>query len=293
MWRHGIPVLERISAKTDRYVYTPLLLARILIFPLLAALAVYLLISGQASTRDLLIFIGTYYVHCFGITVGLHRMLTHEAFSAAGGVRFGLLALGSMAFMGPVSLWATDHLKHHATSDRDDDPHSPTKGFFHAHMGWIFKYDRGPAREQFGWRFRDDLMVQFFDQTAVFWVGFGALIAFLLGGWTGLLWGFAVRVFACDHTTWLVNSWCHTFGSQDYETKDNSRNALWLAPFTVGESFHNNHHAFPQSAYHGFRWYQVDLSGYLISVLEALGLVKDVHKVGLDQRLKRAKVAAT
>jgi len=134
---------------------------------------------------------------------------------------------------------------------------------------------------------KTDRMAQFFRRTYWGWTLLAVAIPFLLGGWTGLLWGLGVRLFFTLHMTFSVNSICHTFGRRDFETTDRSRNQWVLGFVALGEGWHNNHHAFPRSAFHGLRWWQIDFSGYLIRGLEALGLARHVHRV--TPNLLRAK----
>jgi len=145
-------------------------------------------------------------------------------------------------------------------------------------MGWFLPgFDDKPQIYARG--VLDDPMVQFFRRTYWFWTLLVVAIPFAIGGWTGLLWGAGVRLFFTLHVAFSVNSICHTFGRADYDTGDRSRNEWFLGVVALGEGWHNNHHAFPRSAFHGLRWWQVDVSGYLIRALEALGLARDVHRV--------------
>jgi stearoyl-CoA desaturase (delta-9 desaturase) len=227
---------------------------------------------------DLGIFALMYLPTSFGMTVGFHRMLTHRSFQAQPVVRFVLLALGCMAGVGDPVRWAAIHLEHHARSDRDGDPHSPLNGFFHAHMGWFLPgFNDKP--EMYARTIVDDPMVRFFRRSYWGWTLLSVGIPFALGGWTGLLWGAGVRLFFTLHVAFSVNSICHTFGRAEFVTEDRSRNEWLLGLLALGEGWHNNHHAFPRSAFHGLRWWQIDFSGYLIRTLEGLGLAREVHRV--------------
>jgi stearoyl-CoA desaturase (delta-9 desaturase) len=145
-------------------------------------------------------------------------------------------------------------------------------------MGWFLPgFNDKP--EMYARGIVDDPMVRFFRRTYWGWTLLSVGIPFALGGWTGLLWGAGVRLFFTLHVTFSVNSICHTFGRAEYETGDRSRNEWLLGVLALGEGWHNNHHAFPRSAFHGLRWWQIDLSGYLIAALERLGLARDVHRV--------------
>ncbi|MGE5828249.1 MAG: acyl-CoA desaturase [Micromonosporaceae bacterium] len=245
-----------------------------------ASVVIGAILTWQRLTtwRDLAIFAGMFVVTSLGITIGFHRMLTHRSFEAHPVVRFVLLALGCMAGMTDPVRWSAIHQQHHAQSDRDGDPHSPRSGLFHAHMGWWIPGFRADALT-YARRLTDDRMVQFFRRTYWGWMAVTFLIPFLLGGWTGMLWGTGVRAFFAMHLNFSVNSICHTFGRVDFDTGDRSRNHWLLGLLAFGEGWHNNHHAFPRSARHGLRWWQVDISGYLILAMERLGLVHNVHRV--------------
>jgi stearoyl-CoA desaturase (delta-9 desaturase) len=137
-------------------------------------------------------------------------------------------------------------------------------------------------------------MVMFMTRTFFVWVALGFVIPYLLGGWTGVLWGGLVRIFLTHHVTWSVNSVCHTFGRRMFETSDESKNQWLVGLLAFGEGWHNNHHAFPRSAFHGLRWWQFDLSAYIIRLLEWTGLAWDVWRVpaeSLKARLARSAKA--
>ncbi len=183
-----------------------------------------------------------------------------------------------MALEGPALAWAATHIKHHAQADHEGDPHSPVEGFWHAHMGWFFKNEWGDPNVYCPHLLRDRLVV-FISHTFLLWAALGLALPLALGGWSGLLWGGLVRVFLSHHVTWSVNSVCHMFGKRAFETPDQSRNVWVVGLLAAGEGWHNNHHAFPRSAFHGLRWWQVDLSGYLIWALERLRLAREVYRV--------------
>ena len=250
--------------------------------PLLGTIyAIYLLWGGLVNWREIAILGGMYFFAAIGITIGYHRMLTHRSFEAHPALRALFLAFGSMAVEGPALIWASTHIKHHATTDTDEDPHSPLEGFFHAHIGWMLSdYEVQP--EIYGKWLLKDPIVMFMSKTFAFWAVLGFVIPYLLGGWTGVLWGGVVRVFLTHHVTWSVNSVCHTFGRRMFNTNDMSRNHWLVGLLAFGEGWHNNHHAFPRSAFHGQRWWQVDLSSYIILLLEKLGLVWNVWRVPVE-----------
>jgi stearoyl-CoA desaturase (Delta-9 desaturase) len=247
-------------------------------------------------TSDLIVFAIVYPLTGLGITVGFHRHLTHRSFKARRPVRAALAILGSAAVEGPVISWVADHRKHHTFSDEPGDPHSPhvdhggglrgsLKGLAHAHLGWLFVHDQRALKTRYAPDLMKDPLIRFVDRTFLVWVLVGLAVPFGLG-WaiggtfhaalTGLLWGGLVRMFVLHHVTYSINSLCHFFGRRDYDTGDHSRNLAWLAPLSFGESWHNNHHAFPTSARHGLGRWQIDVSAGVIWVLEKLGLAWDV-----------------
>jgi stearoyl-CoA desaturase (delta-9 desaturase) len=251
----------------------------VVIVPFLATLfAIRLLWDHAVHWSDLILLVSLYSLVAFGVTVGFHRMLTHRSFRPHPAVKFVLLVLGSMAFEGAPLQWAATHLKHHALSDREGDPHSPVEGFFHAHVGWIFaETEADPKR--YCRNLVEDPIVAFVSRTWIVWSLLALVVPFAIGGWSGLLWGGLVRIFLTHHVTWSVNSICHTFGKRPYTTRDQSRNEWVVGLLAFGEGWHNNHHAFPRSAFHGLRWWQFDLSGYLIWTLERFGLAREVYRV--------------
>jgi stearoyl-CoA desaturase (delta-9 desaturase) len=213
-------------------------------------------------------------------------------------LRFLLGAAASMAFQGSLLRWAADHRRHHATSDRSGDLHSPwidshgveidgARGFFHAHMGWLFD-DVVTDLEVHGMNLRKDKLVVFFDNTHWYWASLSLAMpwayGYLLGGlnaaWGCMIVGGFVRTFLFHHATWSVNSICHMIGGTKFEQHNRSKNNIAVALLTFGEGWHNNHHRFPRSAIHGLNRHEPDPSGFVITVLERMGLVKDVVRIG-------------
>jgi stearoyl-CoA desaturase (Delta-9 desaturase) len=257
---------------------------------------------------DLIVFAICYMLTGLGVTVGFHRHLTHRAFKAKPWVRATLAILGSAAIEGPVISWVADHRKHHAFADIEGDPHSPhvdhgvglkgaLKGLWHAHVGWLFIHTHRGNKQRYAPDLMSDPLIRWIDRTFVLWVATGLAVPFLLGGviggsWeaalTGLLWGGAVRMLVVHHVTYSINSLCHFFGSRAFDTGDESRNLAWLAPFTFGEAWHNNHHAFPTSYEHGMRRWQFDPSRLVIRGLEKMGLVWDVVRISPDRQARKA-----
>jgi stearoyl-CoA desaturase (delta-9 desaturase) len=275
-----------------------------------AALAVvgWQLWNDALRWSDLVVFAICYVLTALGVTVGFHRHLTHRAFKAKPWVRGTLTIFGSAAIEGPVISWVADHRKHHAFADVEGDPHSPhvdhgggwrgaIKGLLHAHVGWLFIHTHRGNKERYAPDLLADPLIRWIDRTFVVWVVAGLAFAFALGGliggtWetalTGLLWGGAVRMLVVHHVTYSINSLCHFFGRQAFNTGDESRNLFWLAPFTFGEAWHNNHHAFPTSFEHGFRRWQLDPSRAVIRTLERLGLAWDVVRISPERQARKA-----
>jgi stearoyl-CoA desaturase (delta-9 desaturase) len=272
--------------------------------------AVWFAWSHTLNWHDLVVLAIVYMLTGLGVTVGFHRHLTHRSFKTSPAMRGILAVLGSSAIEGPVISWVADHRKHHAYSDVEGDPHSPhvghgggllgaLRGLMHAHVGWLFIHTQRGAKDRYAPDLQKDRVVSFVDRTFILWAFAGLAAAFGLGvaiggsviaGLTGLLWGGAVRMFLVHHVTYSINSLCHFFGRKDFETGDESRNLAWLAPLTFGEAWHNNHHAFPTSAVHGLRRWQLDISAIVIRILEAMGLVWDVVRIPPERQ--RAKAVA-
>jgi stearoyl-CoA desaturase (Delta-9 desaturase) len=261
---------------------------------------------------DVLVFAAVYFLTGLGVTVGFHRLFTHRSFATKRWLRFVFAALGSAAIEGPVISWVADHRKHHAFSDAEGDPHSPhvghghgwrgaLRGLMHAHLGWLFIHTHRGRKERYAPDLLADPVVRFVDRTFLIWSLGGLAAAFGLGvaiggtvhaGLTGLLWGGAVRMLVLHHVTYSINSLCHFFGDQRFDTKDESRNLAWLALPSLGEAWHNNHHAFPTSATHGLRRRQIDLSALVIRALESVGLAWDVVRISPERQQRKALPAS-
>jgi stearoyl-CoA desaturase (delta-9 desaturase) len=275
---------------------------------LLLGFVAWQLWGGWLYWSDFVVFGLIYIPTGLGITVGFHRLFTHRSFKTGPAVRAVIGALGSAAIEGPVISWVADHRKHHAFSDKEGDPHSPHvghgegvwaqfKGFFHAHVGWLFIHTQRGSKKRFAPDLLKDPVVRFIDRTFVLWAAVGLAIPFGLGvaiggtvlaGLSGMLWGGAVRILVLHHVTYSINSLCHMFGKRDFETTDESRNLAWLAIPTFGEAWHNSHHAFPTSAVHGLKAKQVDPSAAVISMLEKLGLAWDVVRIAPERQAAKA-----
>jgi stearoyl-CoA desaturase (Delta-9 desaturase) len=265
------------------------LAAVILPFLALGAAAVFLWDWGFHWV-DLGLLLGMYVLTALGITVGFHRLFTHRSFRANGVVRFVLGVLGSMAVQGPLLKWVALHRRHHAHSDKAGDPHSPhlhgsgvlglLGGLWHAHMGWLF-LPEPPDLDHYDKDLRQSSLLRTVSTLFPLWVALGLVLPAVLGGlitrswagvWTGLIWGGLVRVFLVHHVTWSINSVCHLWGMRPYRSGDQSRDNVVFGVLGLGEGWHNTHHAFPTSARHGLRWWQIDVSYYVIRALALLGL---------------------
>jgi stearoyl-CoA desaturase (delta-9 desaturase) len=268
--------------------------------------AIALTWNSLVGWSDLAIFAVLYLTTAIGITVGYHRLFTHRAFDAPRPVRYTLAVLGSMAVQGSLIDWVADHRKHHAFTDEDGDPHSPHghggglagafKGLVYAHMGWLLE-TQGAADKR---RFAKDLLEdpglrkisRRFPLIVLAGLALPAALGFALtgtvaGALTGLLWGGFVRIFFVHHVTWSVNSVCHYFGTRRFDVDDHSTNVFWLALPSLGESWHHNHHAFPRSATHGLKWYEVDISGLIIRGMQKVGWATNVVTIPADRQLQR------
>jgi stearoyl-CoA desaturase (Delta-9 desaturase) len=276
----------------------------------LLGLAIWLAWGGTLHWQDLVVLAVVYVLSGVGITVGFHRLFTHRSFKTNGVVRAVFAILGSAAVEGPVIEWVSTHRMHHRFSDLPGDPHSPhvthgagwrgaLGGLFHAHVGWMFRSGDRADPERYAKDLLADPVMRTIDRIFGVWVLLGFVFAFglgfaltgsVVGGLTGLLWGGAVRILVLHHATFSINSLCHFFGRRRFPTGDESRNLAWLAIPTFGESWHNNHHAFPTSAHHGLTRWQVDIGGWLIDGLERLGLAWDVVRIAPSAQ--RAKLGA-
>ena len=257
--------------------------------------AIWRLWGVGISGVDFGLFLGFYLATGLGITVGYHRLFTHRSFRAPTPVRVALAAVGSMAVEGDVIQWSATHRRHHAFADKFGDPHSPhlakangvkgvLLGLWHAHMGWLFDADRTDPKE-----WTPDLVAdppiakvaRAFPWLTVASFTLPPLLGWMITGtfWgavTAFIWGSLVRVFLLHHVTWSINSICHFYGKEAYRARDESRNVALMSPISFGESWHNNHHAFPWSARLGLRPWQVDPGWYLIRLLSMFRLVRDV-----------------
>ena len=266
------------------------------VVPFLAVLTSGFVLWGRGlGWSDVVIALGMYAIAGHGITVGFHRYFTHGSFKARRPLKIAMAVAGSLAIQGPVIRWVADHRCHHAFSDKPGDPHSPheygegfkaqLKGLWHAHMGWLFDSEQTSLE-----RYAPDLLAD--EDIAKVHRAFPQLVAVSLllpavlglaltqsvgGMLTAFFWGSLVRVFVLHHVTWSINSLCHTFGNRPFKTRDKSTNFWPLAVISMGESWHNLHHADPTAARHGVDRGQVDSTARIIWAFEKLGWAYDVR----------------
>jgi stearoyl-CoA desaturase (delta-9 desaturase) len=264
--------------------------------PLLALVAAMPLAWGWGlGWHDIVLAVAFYYITGLGISMGLHRYFTHGSFKATRGFKIALAVAGSLAIEGPVLTWVADHRRHHKYSDKEGDPHSPwrfgndwkalTKGLAFAHVGWLFDPDVTSV-EKFCPDWLADSDVSRISRWFGGFVAASLLAPALIGGlwsmsWQGAVtaffWATLVRIAFLHHITWSINSICHTFGKEEFQVRDKSRNVSWLAILSFGESWHNLHHADPTCARHGVLKGQIDITARLIWLAERLGWVYDVR----------------
>jgi stearoyl-CoA desaturase (delta-9 desaturase) len=273
--------------------------------------AIVLLWDRYVDATSLAIALAMYLATGFGISLGFHRLLTHRSYETHRALRTALAILGSMALEGPVIKWVSNHRMHHAHADQPGDPHSPHQtehgdglgplaGLAHAHLGWMLGGSSRALPDRYASDLENDPAIRFVERTFLLWVTLGLAIPAALGyAFTGtthgaveaFVWGGPVRIFALQHVTFAINSLCHFHGRKRFETGDESRNIAWLAPFSFGEAWHNNHHAFPTSAFHGLKRTDVDPSRWILTAAERAGLVWNVKRPALDRQAKRALAA--
>jgi stearoyl-CoA desaturase (delta-9 desaturase) len=264
--------------------------------PFLAVLAAVPFAWGWGlGWRDILIAVAMYAISGHGVTIGFHRYFTHSSFKAVKALRVVLAVAGSLAVEGPVIRWVADHRRHHRYSDKDGDPHSPwrygatipalIKGLLFAHVGWLFDIEQTDQRQYAPDLLRDRAIVRV--SRAFPWLVLVSLLTPPLAGglwswsWhgaaTAFFWGTLVRIAVLHHVTWSINSICHAVGERPFRSRDKSGNVWWLAVLSMGESWHNLHHADPTSARHGVLRGQVDSSARIIWLFERFGWAHDVR----------------
>lgn len=294
----GDPMTDRTPAAPEANLaplYNRALTLVIIILPMVALVVGMIFLWNRGfDWLQLGLLIAMYMLTGLGITIGYHRLFTHKSFETNPVIKATLGILGSMAVEGPILGWCAHHRRHHQHSDRPDDPHSPhthgeglmnmMRGFWRAHIGWLFEQ---PANST---HYIKDLMQdrtvrvisRLFPLWAILSLFLPAIIAGLItwswmGAFLGFIWGGLVRIMVVHHITWSINSVCHIWGSRPYRSHDESRNNVLFGILGFGEGWHNNHHAFPTSARHGLRWWQIDTSWIIIWFMSKIGLAWNVR----------------
>lgn len=292
------PSEQNVCREEPRPLLRKLIRIAVVFLPPIGVIAAMILLwGGSFGPLYLMLFGVMYLLTGFGITVGFHRFFTHGGFRTNPVMVWILGVLGSMAIEGNLIWWVATHRRHHRHSDKELDPHSPhagrkagfpgaARGLLHAHVGWSF---RDCCNQTDPRRYAPDLLadkrVVTIDRLFPLWALLGLILPAVLavvvtqtwsGALLGFLWGGLVRVFMVHHVTWSVNSICHFWGSRDHRTGDESRNNFLMGLLGLGEGWHNNHHAFPTSARHGLKWWQIDPSWMVISMMRSLGLATSV-----------------
>ena len=285
--------LDRINWTTSAFLIGTLVLT-------LTVVPLYLYHFGLDWFQITLFFV-MFFACGFSVSLGYHRLFSHITFKASWPVRLFTLIFGAAAFENSVLMWASEHRRHHKHVDHDDDPYCISKGFFHAHIGWlIFKLDSDQPYDNVA-DLQTDKLIVWQDrhvQTIAVLVSLGvpSILGFLWNGWHGALGGVLIagiaRIVALQHCTFLINSACHTIGRQPYSTKCSARDSLWLALFTFGEGYHNYHHEFQHDYRNGVKPWQFDPTKWIIWTLSKLRFVKNLRRVPDDKiRLAEREVA--
>lgn len=290
-------------------IYKRLSLLTVLIPFFGSVVAIGLLWRFGISPVEVGLLISMYALTILGIEVGFHRHFAHHAFQTTTPIRVILAILGAMAAQGGVTFWVAHHRRHHQYTDLPGDPHSPHLngdgirgrliGLWHSHMGWILAGEITNSLIFAKDLLRDPVIAKV-NRLQQVWVILGLVIPAVLGGilsgtwlgaFQGFIWGGLVRVFLGHHFIQSINSICHVYGGRLFDTDNYSTNNLWLAIPTWGQSWHNNHHAFPNSAIIGLKWWQIDLGAWVIRTLEFLGLAWNVKAP--KEEMIEAKIKAT
>lgn len=289
-------VAVSVSSEYLQTIYQRLSLITVLL-PLLGTIvAIALLPFAPIGISEVALFIVFYILSMVGVEVGYHRYFSHRSFQANKSVQALLAILGSMAAQGGVIFWVAHHRRHHQYTDQERDPHSPhlhgdnfwgqLRGFWHAHLGWVLEGEISNSA-LFAKDLLRDPLISSINRLQQVWVLLGLLLpaminGLILGTWIGflqgLLWGGLVRIFVGQQVINATNSICHMFGSRPFQSGDQSTNNVWLAIPSIGQSWHNNHHAFPSSAVTGLEWWQIDIGTWFIRGFEQLNLVTNVKR---------------
>lgn len=285
-----------VSSEYLQAIYQRLSLVTVLVPLLGTVVAISLLPFAPIGISETALFFTFYLLTMIGVEVGYHRYFSHRSFQATKPIQALLAILGSMAAEGGVIFWVAHHRRHHQYTEQAEDPHSPhlhgqdfwgqLRGFWHAHVGWVLEGEISNSA-LFAKDLLRDPLISSINRLQHIWVLLGLLLpaminSLIMGTWMGflqgLLWGGLVRIFVGQQVINATNSICHMFGSRPFKSGDHSTNNVWLALPSIGQSWHNNHHAFPASAVTGLQWWQVDISTWFIRGLERLNLVTNVKK---------------
>jgi stearoyl-CoA desaturase (Delta-9 desaturase) len=293
--------LNRVNWKTSSFLILTLLMT-------LTAVPVYLWFYGL-DWFQVALFLFMFAITTMSLTLGYHRLFSHFSFQAHWSVRLFTLIFGAAAFENSALMWASEHRRHHKHVDHDDDPYDISKGFFHAHIGWLlFKMEPQPPFDNVPDLHHDRLVM--FQHRYVHWIG--AVISFVLPTLLGALWGGAqaalgafllagvARVVLVQHSTFCINSMCHTIGRQPYSDRCSARDSWLMAILTFGEGYHNYHHAFQHDYRNGVKPWQFDPTKWMIWLLSKVGLADRLRRVSNEAILeaqrreldRRKKVAA-
>lgn len=282
-----LPILKRLNwVNTIFLIVSPLL---VIVF-----LPLHLIFEGL-DWRLLAMCVFFFFATGISITAGYHRLFAHRSYEASLPVKLFYLIFGAAALQGSVSKWASDHRRHHRHVDNEEDPYNVSKGFFYAHMGWVFFKDDPKYRDQRAPDLVADKWIAWQDKYHFpIAINVGFLLPTLLGlmfdsPWGGLLYGCLVRVVLTHHTTFFINSLCHMWGSQPYTDKNSAKDSFILAFFTHGEGYHNFHHKFEADYRNGIRWYHWDPTKWWIKSLSWVGLAKNLRKIS-DFEILKAKL---
>ncbi|MFC3195461.1 acyl-CoA desaturase [Marinicella sediminis] len=267
-------------------------------------LACLLVLVVGFSWVALWVCLATYLLRMFAITAFYHRYFSHKSFKTSRILQFIFAVIGATATQrGPI-WWAAHHRHHHIHSDSEQDTHSPKHGFWHSHLKWFLMKKNFPIKSEYVRDLERFPELRFIDRFDILFPVLMACGLYLLGGYLAnhypqlntsagqmVIWGYFISTVMLSHVTYCINSLAHVFGFRSYQTKDDSRNNFILAVFTLGEGWHNNHHCCPGSVKQGFRWWQIDLSFYVLFVMNKLGLIWDLkypNKTLLEKRLIRS-----
>jgi stearoyl-CoA desaturase (Delta-9 desaturase) len=271
-------------------------------------IALYLMLTGTATALDYTLFVVFYAIQMFGITIGFHRYVAHKSFKTSRFFEGVLMITGSMALEGPLLFWVSTHRRHHRFADEPGDPHSPNlsgaglrgrlTGLWYAHIPWMFS-DEESRVTVFAPDVLRDRYLYTYNRTYPVWALVSLLLPGLLGfaiggslaaAFSGFVFGGLARVFVANQAAWCVGSISHMIGSRPFVTEDNSANNWPVAIFTFGEGLQNNHHAFPGAYRHGMRWWEPDVSGWVLTVLATARIVWDLRMPDrhvINSRLRR------